>query len=131
MMNVTAAKTPHAIDPSRTVKDDPDAPDGVWVAVVGPDMDSVESLDAKIDAVKYVSEVHPGGSAAIDKSYGPFADDGTVTCNLNNTDNGNGGVQSVDQYLRAAAEYNLGAKGGNRSRAQYVCFHRVRRTGLY
>lgn len=116
-------KPNYAIDPRRSTLKDKDDPDAVWVAVVSPRRDDVESVDAKADAVRWATKRYGGTGNGCDRVFGPHPDDGNVRPPLGG-DQQEGPI-SVDQYLHMAASQKLGVASGKAS--NYVCFYRVRR----
>ena len=127
---------PYAIDISRILykkaKDpkapyDTSAPDSVWIAVVGNNIEDIISGAAKTDVTRYVTEAI-GPCDGIDMEEGPAPDDGKMLPTYLNM----GGhaasnyTMSAEEYLNVAARRQMKQPGPTR----YVAYYRVRRLAL-
>jgi len=131
-----SVQSPHHIDASRvcvkSVTDpskpfDGEAPDSVWVPVVGRTIEDVQSIDARQDALRYVVEKFGQGDG-IDQTEPPVPDDGVVlplAVTVGRSPDARM-TMSAQEYLRAAAVRQLNPESVSR----YVAYYRVRRSSL-
>lgn len=113
------------VDTSRTkTKGDSDAPDAVWVCMIGGSTEDVSGPESRQAALRYVASNYGAAAPSIDRTFGPMADDGTVQP-PRDLANMSGAPMSAGEYLRMAAVQNVSQKtSGSR---QYCYYIRVRR----
>lgn len=112
------------VDVSRCRPGGPDAQDAIWVAVVGPDRDSVSGHDAGLMAGQYVAQKY-GANDGQDQQYGPVPDDGRVQAPIVSQYGADGsGMMTAQQYLQQASVQSVKESRGT---TRYVCFYRIRR----
>lgn len=132
-MNSTPGRN-YAIDAKRVRGNqendrDPDAPDALWVPVVSTDREECISTEAKIDVLRYVTQMGRGEASGIDASDGPRVDTGdSQKPRPDENDAMKEFSMSADEYLRQAALQKISASRG--TALQYIAYHRVRRPSL-
>jgi hypothetical protein len=116
----SSLETRATIDPKRTVHATGEDRDAVWVAVVGGPDDDIMDGGAKKLANRYAFDGRP--DVGVDRTVGPFADDGNVTHPI---DLGaapmTGALTTAEEYRRMAAEANL-----RKGKKRFVAFLLVR-----
>lgn len=112
----------------RDNQQDPDAPDAVWVPIVSHEREECESPESKTDAIRWVTSKGTGAATSIDRSSGPFVDQGQ-RAPIGNANPSSSGVIGQDEYLAGIARDKFNRSKGETMR--FVAFHRVRRADLY
>lgn len=113
------------VDTSRTkAKGDPDAPDAVWVCMIGGSTEDVSGPESRQAAIHYVASNYGTAAPSIDKTFGPMGDDGSIQV-PRGIGNLSSAPMSAADYLRLAATQNVTQKATGHK--QYCYFIRVRR----